>query len=920
MVSGCAIWKKYQDFERELLDDFCEQLQSMEDDLHDGVDNSAHEHKRRKERFINSYSRQLSLPLIGNEATLKDFESELSVYCVESDVHLIQPESLQRKIQQATKDRIGRQDYEIAYHSDDQFRSYSHQDKMSFWYRYIEFEMKQLQYSRVQRLYERALLDIYEVDSQQYQDYNDNNINSSSNHQLDQQQHQRSSSISLHQQYQPLWLDYISFALCNLKNIILVNDIIRRALRIYKDSIYLWKLLLYCMESTMKAVDAEDKFLTELQIIFSSVRFSNLEEYYDLYMTYCNYCRRKLQRVWDDINYKNSNQQACHGSNTIENSNSSRATGTGIDSNKKYDELLPQLQASINQLQASFSLMTSFLTSYCLDGWVVLWWKWCLYQSQLDTTLLLDAAKYIMECNEKDVPESDQLQQHINVDNDSNSFIIEFSSNKQQLNKPSIAAKKNHKGSKTITTTQKKMIKTDIWEVALKHFTDSSFLHLEYISFLRRHREYEQCRRMFTKLMNIKLDISSQEVCKYWINFEQEYGTLSDVQSALIRTYNVMKPNMIISTDKYATSDGSDLIQSNNSSCSSGGGDDDSRYISSRTKRKLDDANNLYNNNESNQQQQNIISNTSTDSIASNNKKVSKKKVKFAEQDVIATFDRKSGIVVQSPVKPIITKHTISRIPSPFELSDNVENHGISNNYKHQNRGLISDFCDVDHDRGSRSIKHDSRNSAISVIDKSGSSGASNDSGTTDATVVDVTTASTDVDSGTASSKDSFKDSSKGSRSKIQVRNFSFTSAFESMLPFILDKCHTILPRVTSSDVHMILSKAGKSRGMIEIDCPVDCTTSQLLQLQESFHDYQFNDRKLVAEIIHASKDVSKPSTDKVHPLSAGSSTAPHLTTVFVKGFSAIVTEDDLKQHFDRCGSIIAAKVSIDKKTGVSKV
>jgi len=122
----------------------------------------------------------------------------------------------------------------------------------------------------------------------------------------------------------------------------------------------------------------------------------------------------------------------------------------------------------------------------------------------------------------------------------------------------------------------------------------------------------------------------------------------------------------------------------------------------------------------------------------------------------------------------------------------------------------------------------------------------------------------------------------------------------------------------------MILSKAGKSRGIVEIDCSVDCTSSQLLQLQECFHDYQFNDRRLVAEIIyHPTKDdvVDKVIIDKAHdPSSVGSSSAPHLTTIFVKGFCATVTEDDLKQHFDPCGDIIAVKVSVDKKTGVSKV
>ena len=969
MVSGSAIWKKYQDFERELLDDFCEQLhQSMKnDDVDNAHVDSQYEHKRRKERFINSYSRQLSLPLIGNEETLKDFESELSVYCVESDVHLIQPESLQRKVKQAMKDRGGRQDYEITYHSD-QFQAYSHQDKLSFWNRYIEFEMKQLQYSRVQRLYERAVLDTYEVNSYNVDCTNSNNsinISISSNHRQD-HHHNINSIHHHHQQYQSLWLDYIAFALCNLKNSSLVNDITRRALRIYRDSIYLWKLLLYCMESSIKMNNnsnddvpveeeggggGEDSLLAELQIILSSTSFNNLEEYYDLYLTYCNFCRRKLQFVWNGINNNNNNNnsnnnqqhqqqlsQHSHDMSTEDKSLKNATTGR-VHNSSEYD--LSQLQASINQLQASFTLMTSFLTSYCLNGWVVLWWKWCLYQSHLDTSLLLDTSKYILllQCQhgKNNNYDDDQSMDVTATGNNTigGSSILEFSSNK--LNKiPS--NKKNHKNKTTIITgSQQKIVKTDIWEVALKHFPHSSFLYLEYISFLRRHRDYEQCRRVFKKIININLDNSShEEICKNWIDFEQEYGTLSDVQSALIRTFSIMKPNMITSPTVYntTTSDGSQETESIESIGSDGDNNSSSssRYMSSRTKRKLDDANELYNNennhhhHQQQQQQQNVItrpntssSHDSIESSSSDHKKVGKR-VKFAEQDVIATFDRKSGIVVQSPVKPIIVKHVTSRITLPMISTNDVKYDSLTNNDKHNN---------------SSSAKHGSRSNATEsdkTTDSSSNSSSSdviNDDNTSGAIVVDALTA-IDGDSGVSnlnknssslqhsSSNNSSSSSSSSSRKKIQVRNFSFTSPFDSLLPFILDKCSTILPYLTSTDVCMILSKAGKSRGIVEIDCPVDCTSSQLLQLQECFHDYQFNDRRLVAEIIYPTKD--NVIIDKAQSSSMGSSSVPHLTTVFVKGFSATVTEDDLKQHFDPCGHIIAVKVSVDKKTGVSKV
>ena len=697
-----------------------------------------------------------------------------------------------------------------------------------------------------------------------------------------------------------------------------------------------------------------DNLLAELQIILSSTSFNNLEEYYDLYLTYCNYCRRKLQFLWDGINNNNNNNsnnnqqhqqqlsQHSHDMSTDDKSLKDATTGR-VRNSSEYD--LSQLQASINQLQASFTLMTSFLTSYCLNGWVVLWWKWCLYQSHLDTTLLLDTSKYILllQCqHEKNNNYDDDQSMDVTATGNNTiggSSILEFSSNK--LNKiPS--NKKNHKSKTTIITgSQQKIVKTDIWEVALKHFPHSSFLYLEYISFLRRHREYEQCRRVFKKIININLDNSShEEICKNWIDFEQEYGTLSDVQSALIRTFSILKPSMINSPTVYntSTSDGSQETES----IESIGGDGDnnssssSRYMSSRTKRKLDDANELYNN-ESNhhhhqqqqqQQQQNVITRTNTssshDSIESSSgdhKKVGKR-VKFAEQDVIATFDRKSGIVVQSPVKPIIVKHVTSRI-TPMVSTNDVKYDSLTNNDKHNN---------------SSSAKHGSRSNATEsdkTTDSSSNSTSNvviNDDGTSAAIIVGALTA-IDGDSGVSnlkknssslqhSSSNNSRSSScsRSSRKKIQVRNFSFTSPFDSLLPFILDKCSTILPYLTSTDVCMILSKAGKSRGIVEINCPVDCTSSQLLQLQECFHDYQFNDRRLVAEIIYPTKDnviIDKAQHD---PSSMGSSSAPHLTTVFVKGFSATVTEDDLKQHFDPCGHIIAVKVSVDKKTGVSKV
>lgn len=485
IVTGSEIWRKYQEFEIDLLEDYLDEVIDVDNNNTQQQNQQSNEYYKLKERFISSYTRQLSIPLISNEKTLLDFEQKLSKYCTESDLSLIQPDNLQKKVSQSLQQREVRLVYEMKYYSD-KYKQFNDFEKVIFWQSYIEFEQNLQQFSRVQRLYERSLIDasIY-------------------------------NSKSMHA---TLWLDYISFVLCKLKNWNLLINILTRVLKIFRNNICLWKLLLFSMEqsstiTTHKNVigsntaNNNSNILFQLQTAVATSGFIHMEEYYDLYLIYCHYCQRKLQISYQNID-SNSNKIKDHN-------------------NKSSIEQLSQV------LQDACIQMFSFLQTYCINNscWLVLWYKWCKYYSNLENKVLHPIKLYIDTITNNTT--SDDISIANDIESTNNSNIIEFSSNK-------IIKSAKSKTNQTIPG-------TEIWEFTLKLFPDSSYLYMEYITWLISIHEYESCRRLYKKMLNLKLDISLEDTSKAWILFEQEYGGLEDIQLAWIRSYPLIKSTVISS-------------------------------------------------------------------------------------------------------------------------------------------------------------------------------------------------------------------------------------------------------------------------------------------------------------------------------------------------------------------------------------
>jgi hypothetical protein len=232
--------------------------------------------QKSKERFIKVYVRQLSLPLVGNEETLKEFESKLAQFCVEADLALVKIAELEKKLAAAREMREGRLIYEMHLLSD-KYTASSTEEKDTFWLGYIAYEKKQNQLSRAQRLYERAVMD------------------------------------SPHST--ALWLEFTDFALSTLKNWSLLSSVTTRALKLapFRHSLFLWKLRLLGLECT--GAPGED-IQAAVQAALA-LGFANVEEYLELYLCHADYHRRKLSAL----------REQQHGTSTVSTAVAEQAAG-----------------------------------------------------------------------------------------------------------------------------------------------------------------------------------------------------------------------------------------------------------------------------------------------------------------------------------------------------------------------------------------------------------------------------------------------------------------------------------------------------------------------------------------------------------------------------------------------------------------
>lgn len=118
-----------------------------------------------KERLVRLFHRALSLPLINNEALLSKCNEAFEGFFTESDISIIKPELLADKVAKSRKGLELRAPLElpiisIAQQMEERGELSPQQEEelIRLFHEYIAFETKQKEYSRVQRLYERAVL------------------------------------------------------------------------------------------------------------------------------------------------------------------------------------------------------------------------------------------------------------------------------------------------------------------------------------------------------------------------------------------------------------------------------------------------------------------------------------------------------------------------------------------------------------------------------------------------------------------------------------------------------------------------------------------------------------------------------------------------------------------------------------------
>lgn len=244
IVCAADLWRRYLDFELTEHEEFLESSEASDSDAL----------RKSKERFIKVVERQLSLPLVGNEETLQRLEGILEEYCTESDVSLIKPDQLQRKFQAAVAAREERLTYEIYLHGDT-YKASDDGGKLRSWQTYIDFEVQAKEFSRAQRLFERALLD------------------------------------SACAGRCEMWLRYAVFALCRLKAFGLASSILTRATQLHATSLWIRRLQFVALEG----VKESESFVLRAQgVLNASLQwgFSSSVEYLQLFLAHANHLRR----------------------------------------------------------------------------------------------------------------------------------------------------------------------------------------------------------------------------------------------------------------------------------------------------------------------------------------------------------------------------------------------------------------------------------------------------------------------------------------------------------------------------------------------------------------------------------------------------------------------------------------------------
>jgi hypothetical protein len=881
VFTGSEIWQLYRSFA----------IDEHENLLDEEADSEADMFSQRlvesKKRWIKLYHRQLSLPLVGNEEVLREFEANLSSYCVESDMALVQPAELEKKVLAATEAREARLMYEMHILSDkttQQDASSSNagldastdsgkdaEARAAFWAGYVNFEVKQKNMSRAQRVYERALLDCAMTTS-----------TSTSSLSL--------SSASSSQQLRAvakLWLGFVEFALCSLQSWDLVARTAARALKhpACRSALFLWKLRLCSLEATGAGPTV---FQAEVQLLVQTAGLANVGEYLDVYYMHCDYLKRRLLKA----------VAACRGDESGSGSKSNAADIAAADAvgpqprpaggNAEHGAALSELH---QLLETALGTVCTFLTSYC-PSWIEGWCRYCNYATYLQEEVLMEASSLLSS-------------------------------------KPS-----SSKIGSSKTTAEDLWV---YWESTSKLFPNSFLFWSEYIQARGKARtgvsggsnveaknssnSSSSSFKTFAKLFhNRKIDVPIEQVISCWMTHTLQYGTDSERKDMFVSVFPRAKTVFLDSlqqmehlatgaaaSNAVSTPAAAVDLSPSSENCAP------EPTLNRKEKRKLA---------QSGGSGSDAFSQDAAQPTAS-----ALKKVKFEEpsRSVAATAAPSS---VSAGMDVVSTDQTADSSSNNTVAVPRSENIIVVSNFPFTAtldsiRPMVLGKCasawDVDDDDDEEEDEDDKvfnprATSSASAHNRSSSSSSSSAAAATAAAKTQTSAALTQ----------------------------SQESQSQSQSP----------PQPVS--LELVLSKTGKSRGMVELHFAPDTAAQHgayLRRIVAALYKYEYNGRTLYSEMkalppveatatatatARALKDAEeggysqvKKDKKKARPAGAdpveaqrqaGSLAAPHLTTVFVSQLSPEVTSGALQSHFSACGEVLAAKVAVDKKTKASKV
>ncbi|XP_031571571.1 squamous cell carcinoma antigen recognized by T-cells 3-like [Actinia tenebrosa] len=263
VTEGSSIWDGYRDFEMAILDSF-EQMLTDEN-----IDSMEEKIASQRERIKSLFKRQLAIPLMGMQGTMRDFETWLEDDDLPSNV---------------------RQDFEKAEAKLEEILAYedalasAKPPKLTEYRTYLEYELNKGDPVRIQCLYERALKENCLVGD--------------------------------------LWIEYTGYLDFKLKMPSIAITVYERALRNCPWVSVLWQNYMKALERSKveksKIKDTLDKALT--------CGFTVSQDYLQLWHCYCSFLRRQV-KDWNEgtLDEWDASYTRCHTRLTIVNERRAKA-------------------------------------------------------------------------------------------------------------------------------------------------------------------------------------------------------------------------------------------------------------------------------------------------------------------------------------------------------------------------------------------------------------------------------------------------------------------------------------------------------------------------------------------------------------------------------------------------------------------